>query len=452
MAGEGRETWATRWGFILAAVGSAVGLGNIWRFPFITGQEGGAAFLLVYLLFVALVGLPAILVEFVIGRRTALNPVGALRELGGPAWRYLGYVFFATAFVILSYYSVIAGWFVRYFLLGFTEGYADDLDAAMALFGTLSTGLDALAFHALFMAVTVGVVALGVRRGIERAVKLIVPVIIALLVVLIAYGATLPEAGAAYAYYLEPDFGVIAANWTTILPAAAGQAFFTLSLGMGIMITYASYLGEDRNLAEDGLIIIGFDTGIAILVGFVVFPIIISAGADPGEEAVGAIFFSLTQAFGTIPAGRLLGIVFFFVIGIAALSSAISLLEFVVAYLIDEHGIGRPVAAVGAGGAMFLLGVPVTVDLIFLDLLDGFMDAVLLVFGSLMLAIFVGWIVPETARDELRRGIGDIGAWDDVWLWLVRTVIILVLVVALYLGAVEYLEFLTTDFAEWMAG
>ncbi|WP_049922835.1 sodium-dependent transporter [Halopiger djelfimassiliensis] len=451
MAGQTeRETWATRSGFILAAVGSAVGLGNIWRFPFITGQEGGAGFLLIYLLFVAIVGLPAILVEFVIGRRTELNPVGALRELGGEGWKYLGYVFFITAFVILSYYSVVAGWFVRYFLIGFTDGYVADVDQAMELFGAISTGTDALLFHALFMALTVGVVALGIRQGIELAVKFLVPLIVLLLLVLVGYGATLPEAGEAYSYYLAPDFGLLAENWMTILPTAAGQAFFTLSLGMGIMITYASYLGEDRNLVEDGLIIVGFDTLIAVLVGFVVFPIIISGGADPGEQAVGAIFFSLTEAFGSITGGRILGIVFFFMVGMAALSSSISLLEFVVAYLMDEHGLDRPIAAVGAGVAIFLVGVPVTVDLIFLDLLDGFMDAVLLVFGALMLSLFVGWVIPDTARDELRRGIGDVRTGDAVWIWLVRTVIVVVLAIALYLGVVDYVGFLTTDFADWL--
>ncbi len=448
-----RETWATRTGFILAAVGSAVGLGNIWRFPFVVGEGGGSAFLFVYLLFIVLIGVPAILVEFVIGRRTKLNPVGALRELGGGLWKYLGYVFFVTAFVILSYYSVVAGWFVRYFLIGITDGYGvEDPEAAQALFGTVSVGLDSLAFHALFMAATIGIVALGIRRGIELAVKVMVPALVVLLVSLAVYAATLPGAGEAYAYYLSPDFGVIAENWQTLLPDAAGQAFFTLSLGMGVMIVYASYLGEDRNLAEDGAIIVSLDTAFAVLVGFVVFPIIFSAGADPEQETVGAIFFSLTEAFSGVTGGTVLGVLFFGTVAIAALSSAISLLEFVVAYFIDEFGLERRTAALVAGGSIFLLGVPVTQDLIFLDLLDGFADAILLVLGGLMLAVFVGWVAPDVARDELSRGIGELGSWGVAWIWAVRIPVVVVLAVALVLGVIGYVEFLTEDFAGWLGG
>ena len=446
-----RETWATRIGFILAAVGSAVGLGNIWRFPFQTGQEGGAAFLLVYLLFVVAIGFPAILVEFVIGRRTNLNAVGSLRELGGGAWRYVGWLFVVTGFVILSYYSVVAGWFARYLVVGITDGFAVTTEAEAAeLFGTVSTGLDSLVFHAIFMALVIGIVAMGVRRGIELAVKVMVPAIILFLIGLAAYGATLDGASAAYAYYLSPDFGAVMDNWTSLLPAAAGQAFFTLSLGMGVMITYASYLGEDRNLATDAGVIVFLDTAIAVLVGFVVFPFIFAAGTDPGQIAVGAIFFSLTQAFATLPFGTLLGIVFFGVVTIAALSSAISILEVLVSYLIDEHPIDRLPATIGAGFAIFLLGVPVTLDLVFLDLLDGFADGVLLVLGALILVVFVGWVIPDIGLSELRQGIRGADPWDDIWLWMVRIPIVIVLVIALALGTLDYVDFLATDFAEWL--
>ncbi|TYL40670.1 daunorubicin ABC transporter ATP-binding protein [Natronococcus pandeyae] len=459
-----RETWATRTGFILAAVGSAVGLGNIWRFPFVTGEGGGAAFLLVYLLFVALVGFPAILAEFAVGRKTERNPVGALKEYGGNAWKYVGGIFIVTGFVILSYYSVVAGWFIRYFLEGFTDSYAGHLagyeDAAaeagepetVMMFLDFATGLEAFVFHTIFMALTVGIVALGIRRGIETAVKLMVPAIIVLLIAIAVWAATLPAAGEAYSYYLSPDFGVVAANWTEILPAAAGQAFFTLSLGMGVMITYASYLGEDRNLAEDATLIIGFDTGIAFLTGLVVFPMIFAAGADPGTEGAGAIFFSLTEAFATIPGGRWLGLLFFGTVAIAALSSAISLLEVVTSYVIDEKGVDRWKAALGMGGVIYLLGAPVTYDMIFLDLLDLFADAILLVFGALMLAILVGWIAPQVAVNELEKGLGDLDGLGQAWIWAIRVPIILVLVVSLYLGVVEYVDFLTGPFAEWVDG
>ncbi|QAU13807.1 sodium-dependent transporter [Halorubrum sp. BOL3-1] len=447
-----RETWATRAGFILAAVGSAVGLGNIWRFPFITGQYGGSSFLITYLAFVALIGFPAILVEFVIGRRTDRNPVGALRELGSGTWSHAGWLFVVTGFIILSYYSVVAGWFLRYTLIGITEGFTLTGSAeAEALFGTVSTGLDTLLFHAVFMLLVVGIIAAGVRRGIELSVKVMVPAILVLLVALAAYGFTLDGAAAAYSYYLSPDFGTIAANWTEILPAAAGQAFFTLSLGMGVMITYASYLGEDRNLAADAGIIATLDTLVAVLVGFVVFPVLFSVGIEPGTGGPGAVFVSLTSAFAGIPGGQILGVVFFGMVGIAALSSAISILEVLVSYLIDEVGVARVPASAALGAAVFLLGVPVTVDLVFLDLYDKLADGVLLVLGSLLLALFVGWVIPDVGREELRNGIGDARSIDGVWIWAVRLPVLIVVLVSLYLGVVDYVEFLTGDFADWLA-
>lgn len=442
-----RETWATRTGFILAAVGSAVGLGNIWRFPFAVGQEGGAAFLLVYLLFVVLIGFPAMLVEFTLGRRTQRNPVGALAAMGGRTWKLVGLVFVVTGFTILSYYSVIAGWTIRYTFASLTGSYAADPEA---YFGAVSVGLDAVAFHALFMIVVIGVIALGVRSGIELAVKFMVPAIIVLGVGLAAYAFTLDGAGAAYQFYLSPDLDVLAAEWQSILPAAAGQAFFTLSLGMGVMITYSSYLAEDRNLASDGAIIIGFDTAIAVLMGLILFPFLFTAGVDPGEGGPGTLFISLAAAFAELPAGGILGAIFFGTVAIAALSSAISLLEVPVSYVIDEFGIDRMTATLGIGGLVFLLGILPALDLIFLDLLDLFADAILLVLGGLLLSIFVSWVVPDDALDELGKGIGDLGSLGTAWVWAVRVPVVLVLAISLYLGIVGYIDFLTTDFAEWM--
>ncbi|MEY7851448.1 sodium-dependent transporter [Natrarchaeobius sp. A-rgal3] len=445
-----RETWATRIGFIFAAVGSAVGLGNIWRFPFQVGQEGGAAFLVMYLLFILAVGFPAMLVEFVVGRYTERNPVGALREIGTGAWRYVGWIFIATGFVILSYYSVVAGWTIRYTILGLQDGYLADAGEAEAQFVSLASGLDAIFLHAVFMGAVVLIVAAGIKRGIELAVKVMVPAIIVIAVGLAAYAATLEGAGDAYAYYLSPDLGVIAANWTSILPAAAGQAFFTLSLGMGVMITYASYLGEERNLAEDGAIVIGFDTAIAFITGLIVFPILFTAGVDPGDPGAGAIFVSLAAAFGDLTLGWLIGTVFFGTVAIAALSSAISLMEVVVSYAVDELEVDRRVAALAIGGGMFVLGVPSAYDLVLLDLFDLFADQILLVLGGLLLAILVGWILSDLAVEELSLGIGDLGGYGTAWIWAVRIPVVLVLLVALALGVLDYLEFLTGPFAEWL--
>ncbi|APW99814.1 sodium-dependent transporter [Halobiforma lacisalsi AJ5] len=448
-----RETWSTRTGFILAAVGSAVGLGNIWRFPFAVGDGGGAAFLIVYLAFIALIGFPAILAEFVVGRKTGRNPVGALMEYGGEAWKYVGGVFVFIGIVLLSYYSVIAGWFIRYFLAGFRGSYADHLASyngeAIEMFFDMTFGMSSVVLHTVFMAATIGIVALGIRQGIELAVKLMVPALIVLLVGLAVWAFTLDGAGAGYAYYLSPDAGTIAENWATLLPAAAGQAFFTLSLGMGVMITYASYLGEDRNLTKDAATIIGFDTGIAFLAGLVVFPVFFSGGIEPGEGGPITIFVSMTEAFANIPGGRVLGLVFFGTVVIGALSSAISLLEVVTAYLIDEKGVERWKAAGGIGLLIYVIGLPTTYDIIFIELYDGFIDAVLLVFGALMVMILVGWVAPKVAVTELEKGIGDLNGLAQAWIWAIRVPIIIVLVISLYLGIVDYMDILAS-FSEWM--
>jgi len=447
-----REQWSTRVGFVLAAVGSAVGLGNVWRFPFVTGESGGAGFLFVYLLFIAAVGLPAILVEFVVGRRTRRNPVGAMREIGTGVWKHVGWIFVVTTFVIMSYYSVIAGWTIRYTALGVGGGYAADPGAAAEQFAALSTGIEAIALHGLFLSVIVAIVGLGIRRGIELAVKVMVPAIVAIVVGLAAWAATLDGAGAAYEYYLSPDLGAIAAEWTSILPAAAGQAFFTLSLGFGIMITYASYLGEDRNLAEDGVVIIGLDTAIAFAVGLIVFPILFTAGVDPGDPGVGAIFVTLAAAFGELGGGGLVGAVFFATVAVAALSSAISLTEVVVSYAIDEHGVERLRATLLVCGALFVLGLAPASDLVLLELYDGFADGVLLILGGLLVTAYVAWGWSDAAVEELGRGIGDLGRVGAYWIWLARGPIVVVLFVSLVLGVLDYVEFLRESFLPWLEG
>lgn len=442
-----RENWNSRVGFILAAVGSAVGLGNIWRFPFQVGQEGGAAFLLMYLFFILLIGLPAILVEFAIGRRAQLSPVGALREYGGARWQYVGALFMCIAFLIMSYYSVVAGWVLRYFVGSLTGGYFDD---PQGYFLDIAVGADALVFHAIFMVLVVVIVAFGVQRGIELAAKAMVPALIILLLGIALYATTLSGAGEAFSYYLSPDLSLLAEEWRSIVPAAAGQAFFTLSLGMGIMITYASYLSEDENLAVDGGIIIGFDTAMAVLAGFVAFPILFTAGIEPADPGAGAIFIALAGGFAEIAFGQLLGVVFFFAFALGALTSAISLTEVVVSYAIDEHGIERGRAALAIGGGMFLLGAPVTIDLVLVDLYDILAAQILLVSGSILLMILVGWLYPTAALEELELGVGDLDALGDAWLWLIRVPVLVVLLVTLGLAVSGYVDFLTGDFADFL--
>ncbi len=437
-----RESWATRAGFILAAVGSAVGLGNVWRFPYQVGEYGGAAFLVFYLLLIAFVGFPVMMVEFAIGRYTDRNPVGAMQQIGRGVWSKIGWVFLVAGFVILSYYSVVAGWILQYTVIGLQGNYA--AGGAGAQFAATTGGLTSVLTHAIFIAAVIAIVAFGIQDGIELSVKLMVPAILALLVGLAVYAGTLSGAGEAYAYYLSPDPGTIVSNWSEILPAAAAQAFFTLSLGMGVMITYASYLGEDRNLAKDGVIIVGLDTLIAFTAGLVAFPILFTADLTETTDGPGFIFVSLSEAFSNIPLGGILGAVFFATVAIAALSSAISIMEVVVSYLIDEHDVDRKVAVGALGTAIFLLGVPVAYDqsssLVWLVVYDGLANQILLILGGLLLALFIGWVATDLGLEELDKGVQDLGVWGQAWIWTLRIPVILLLLVVLWQNATGVYE------------
>ncbi|OUJ18216.1 Na+-dependent transporter of the SNF family [Methanonatronarchaeum thermophilum] len=445
-----RENWATRMGFILAAVGSAVGLGNIWRFPFQVGQEGGAAFLLIYLLFIFAIGFPAMLVEFVIGRRSQRNPINAFEELGYKKWMFAGAIGVVTAFVILAFYSVVGGWVFRYAGASLTGAYFAD---PTAYFNSIAMGYDALAFHAVFMLLTGGIVFFGIKRGIEIAVKLMVPAIVVLLIFLGIYALTLEGAMDGISWYLEPDFAVLAENWTSILPAAAGQAFFTLSLGMGAMITYSSYLGEDKNLGKDGASIVGLDTLIAIMTGFVVFPILFTIGVSPGEGGAGELFVGLGGAIAELPgiAAEVVGFLFFFTVLIAALSSAISILEVVVSFIVDNFRIDRKIAASAVSLAIFLTGVPVALDLYWLDIYDHLTAYILLPLGMFFLVVFVGWIYEE-AEEELAKGVGN-RSLIRAWLWHVRIPILIIIGIVLLLNFDWYLaEYAGVSYIDWITG
>ncbi|MFB6109102.1 MAG: sodium-dependent transporter [Haloplanus sp.] len=426
-----RETWATRAGFVLAAVGSAVGLGNVWQFPFQTGNNGGAAFIVVYLLAVSLIGFPAMLSEFVVGRRAERNPVDAFARLGHRNWRVVGALGSLSAFWILSFYSVVGGWVIRY-VLGSAQGAY--FSGSQAYFNAVSAGPEAVAFHALFMALTVGVVAFGVTDGIERSTKVMVPSIVVLLVGLAVWAGSLDGAAAGYAYYLTPDLDALLSNLGSILPAAVGQAFFTLSLGMGAMITYASYLGRDDSLPTDGATIVVLNTFVGLLAGLVVFPILFSLGIDPGSGGLGAAFITLAGAFAQLPLGRLFGVAFFVVLLLAALSSAISLLEVVTSYLVDNADRSRPVVAGALGLVIFLLGVPSAFGLSILAWYNAVAYNLLLPLSVLCLVAFVGWVDAGDAVDELRRGTGLSESGALAWLWFVRTLVPLGVLVTLLLG------------------
>ncbi|NHN41029.1 sodium-dependent transporter [Halorubellus sp. JP-L1] len=431
-----RETWSSRVGFILAAVGSAVGLGNIWQFPFQAANNGGAAFLVVYLAAVFLIGFPALLAEFVVGRNTEKNPVDAFREYAGGSWGVVGGAGVFVAFWILSFYSVVGGWVLRYAGGSLTGAYFGD---PSAYFDSIAVGPGALALHFVFMALVVGIVALGVEDGIELGTKVMVPSIVVILVALAAWASTLPGVADGYAYYLDPDLGTLAANLPDVLPNAVGQAFFTLSLGMGAMVTYASYLGDDDSLPADGAIIVVLNTVVGVLAGLVVFPVLAAEGIGFDTAGTGAVFESMAAAFATLPAGGVLGLLFFLVLLLAALSSAISLLEVVVAYVVENTSRDRKPVATVLGAGIFLLGAPTAWGFSFngvgaLDWYNVLAYNLFLPLVGLGVAVVVGWTQGARSTRELARGSGGSETLGLAWLWALRTVVVLALTVTLVLG------------------
>ncbi len=411
-----REHWSSRKGFVLAAIGSAVGLGNMWRFSYLTAEHGGAAFVVLYIAVTLFVGLPVLLAELVLGRGSQRSPIRALSHYGGARWRPLGMVFVAAGFLILSYYAVIAGWTLRYAGAALFTGF--DRDAADRFEG-IAQGWDAFGFHLLFMAVTVGIVAAGVKRGIERTALILMPLLFALVCGLAFYAATLDGSRPGYAYYLQTDFREILS--LDVLKDAAGQAFFSLSLGMGAMLTFASYLTREHHLPNESLVIAGADLGIAFLAGLVVFPLIFALGLsqEVSGSTVGALFITLPQAFaGLGGVGRVVGFLFFAALVVGALTSALSLLEVVVSSAIDGLGWSRRRAALVLGGAIAALGAPSAWSLGILDVMDQIANNVLLLGGGLALAIFVGWVMKDPVA-EAAAGTHGI-RWFFLWRTLLR--------------------------------
>jgi len=427
-----RETWATRVGFLVAAIGSAVGLGNLWQFPFKTAANGGAGFVVFYLAAVLLVGFPALLAEFVVGRRTQINAIDAFERLGHREWRFIGVLGVATGFWILSYYNVVGGWVMRYILGSATGAYFGDPGA---YFGAVSAGPEAVLAQGIFLAVAAGIVALGIEDGIEKATKLMVPSIVVLMIVLAVWVTTLDGAMAGYGYFLSPDIDVMLANAGSIVPFAVGQAFFTLSLGMAIMLTYSSYIDEDDDLPFDGGVIVVTNTLIGVLAGLVVFPILFANGIQPGAEGgASALFVATASGFAQLPFGRVLGALFFTVVLIAALSSAISLLEVAVAYVTDNYGYSRPKLALGVGIGLFVLGLPSAMDTAWLTWFDTFAYSLFLPLSVLAMVVFVGWVLAEDAVAELREGAGDLARFGPLWLWVLRLVVPIGVLLTLALG------------------
>ena len=433
MATAAREHWSSRTGFVLAAVGSAVGLGNMWRFSYLAAENGGAAFVLFYLVITLCVGIPVLLAELVIGRGSQQSPVRALAHYGGAAWRPLGMVFVAAGFLILSYYGVIAGWTVRYALVALFQGFPADVADR---FGEIATGWDAFGFHVLFMGLTIAVVAGGVKGGIERVALVLMPLLFVIVVGLALYASTLEGASAGYTNYLSADFSKLL-HWS-VVKDAAGQAFFSLSLGLGAMLTFASYLSREEHLPASTLTIAGADIGVAFVAGLVVFPLIFALGLEErvGASTVGALFITLPQAFAEMGGvGRFVGLLFFAALVVGALTSAISLLEVVVSTTIDGLGWSRRQAALLAGLAITLLGAPSAWSTDVLGVIDQVANNLFLLGGGLALSLFVGWVMADPIA-EAADGTEGI-TWFPLWRWLLRLVVPIFLALVLFYAIPE---------------
>jgi NSS family neurotransmitter:Na+ symporter len=454
--GGSRGEWRSRLGFVLAAAGSAIGLGNIWRFPAETARNGGAAFLMVYLAAVVLVGLPVMLAELSIGRKTRRNPVGAFLVLKpGTPWWLLGGLGVLTGVCILSFYSVIAGWTVGYLAKAIRGQFSHLEGAAQAeVFFQQAVGNGSwnMALHALFLALTVLIVVGGIKKGIEVAARIMMPVLLALLVGLVLFSISLPGSASGLDFYLRPDWGDLSPE---VIVAALGQAFFSLSLGMGAMITYGSYLSRRENLVTSAGLVAGMDTLIAFLAGLAIFPAFAHAGADLDslEGGAGLIFIVLPTIFSSMPlqpwGGILFGGTFFLLLSLAALTSTISLLEVGVSWAVDEMRWSRRKASLVMGGGAFLLGIPSAYASGGSELFSGehwlgmsFMDAMAMLFitysltiGALFISLFVGWAwSTRNATAEVCDGCTQRGV-IRFWAFLVRyvcPVAILIILAFLY--------------------
>ncbi|MEM7225927.1 MAG: sodium-dependent transporter [Pseudomonadota bacterium] len=410
----GRGHFGSRLGFVLAAAGSAVGIGNIWKFPYMTGQNGGAAFLVLYLALTFTIGLSVMLAEFAIGSAAQRNPVGAFARLKGGLWPVVGALGLLAGFVILSFYGVVAGWTIAYVVKALTGALSsNDPEQLGGIFGEfISSPIEPVAYQALFMALTVGVVLGGVHDGIERWCKVLMPALFILLLVLIVRSLTLPGAEEGIAFYLKPDFSLVTAE---TFNGALAQAFFSLSLGMGAMITYGSYVRKEENLATSAIWVTGLDATVAILAGLLIMPAVFAFGFNPAEGP-GLSFVTLPAVFSSMPFGEVFAALFFLLLSIAALTSAVSLLEVVVAYFVDERGFGRKKAATLFGFLIFLVGVPSSLSLGvwsdftiagkgFLDLMDFVATNLLLPLGGFFIALFVGWVIyPRAIEEVTNRG------------------------------------------------
>ena len=427
-----RGIFKNRFTAVMAMAGSAIGLGNIWRFPYMVGQNGGAAFILVYLFSAIFLCIPIFLAESVIGKRTHLSTFGAMEKLApGTRWKWMGFLTVFTPLIILSYYSVVGGWSIEYFLKSLSLSFSDpavSMEEHSAIFGSfISSAWAPLVFHTLFLAVNAVVIIFGVRGGIEKFTKLTTPVLILLIVLIMLYSVNLPGASAGIDYLVRPDFSKLTGS---ALLSAMGQAFFSLSLGVGCILTYASYLKSDEDLLRTGIATSVFDLIFAIIAGFAIMPAVFAAGIEPGAGP-GLIFETLPYIFSTMGVDapwlcNIVAILFFLTILFAALTSSISMLEVGVAYLVDQRKMTRVKATAILFAGCWALGILCSLSfgplkdfhvfgMTVFDACDHLTSDFLMTFGSLLFVFFVGWKMKKAEVREEFTNKGSLKFNDRVF-------------------------------------
>lgn len=424
--------WSSRTAFLLAAIGGAVGLGNLWRFPYIAGENGGGGFVLIYIGFVFLLGLPLIAGEMLLGRRgggSAVNSINNLikAENAGPVWKMIGWLSLLVPFVGLSYYAVVAAWAIDYFFLAGADAFQGfDGTASQNKFGEQ---IDRPAYqsllHGAFIAMTVWVIARGVNDGIEKASKILMPTLFGVVIVLVVYGIVTADFAAAVEFLFKPDFSKLTGQSVLI---ALGQAFFSLAIGVGLIITYAAYMPKSFSIRQSATIVCVGDTVAALLAGLAIFPIVFANNLDPAEGP-GLIFVTLPIAFGNMPGGHIIGTLFFLLLLFAAYTSALGMLEPIVAWLQERSKAGRTKLALISGFAIWVFGLGsvlsfstaadfyplgfLGIDKTFFGLADYTVANLMLPVNALLIALFAGWILKSSSVDE--EFAADTPGWRYYW-------------------------------------
>ena len=409
-----RGKFSSSFGFILAATGSAVGLGNLWKFPYVAGQSGGAVFLIIYIVFVFLLGVPIMLGEMAIGRKTKLNPIGAYKKLN-KKYTFVGVIGVIGAFVILSYYSVIGGWVLKYITTYITGNQIQDSTAYYQNF--ISSSIEPILWHFGFMAATCFIVIKGISAGIEKFSKVLLPALFVLIIITVIRSVTLEGGMEGIKYFLVPDWSDINSfeKFANVVVAAMGQVFFSLSLGMGTMITYGSYLNRDSDLQKSAVIVPILDTIIAVLAGLAILPAVFAFGFEP-SAGPGLLFETLPKVFAEMPFGIVFGAIFFILVFFAAITSSVSLLEVVTSFCIDNLHMKRKVAAILVSAIMAIIGVFAALSfgvlgdvkilgVTIFDFMVFMSDMVIMPIGGMLMCIFVGYVWGvDNIADEISNG------------------------------------------------